>query len=308
MTGMTFTKVSNTLRSNPRWLPLSNDGKALWLAGLMFAVDQETDGVIHRVQLPLVDPYHPTREEAATELVEAGLWEVNPDGWVISRFADHNLTADQKRFGKAAAAARQARSRAARTAIPEPCHTDVTRESRVTGCDTETVSRVTNEKSRVESKSKRERESKRERGVQGGDPTGDTPPAPPQRHPPLVVNGTTLYTWWRATRANLFPTELEPQPRTITRDKQAAQNLWDLIARNGDPNTPTEAQQVIIWASTHRHWGDRVVTLTGVLNNWAEMSAGWRKQHTTTTTTAPAARVAPAADLAALVAQIGPKP
>lgn len=312
MAGMTFTKISNSLRVNQRWLPLPPEAKALWLSGLMFCVVEETDGVIHRVQLPMVDPYHPTREQAASDLVTAGLWAETEAGWTICQFAEHNLTSDQKRFGKQAAAARQAKSRAARTGnptpTPEPCHTDVTRDMSVTGGDTTHLSRVTNEMSHVERE--RERESEREKGVQGEEPTGDTPPKPkPPRRPPdpNIFNSTTLHAWWRATRAELIPTELSPPPRAITRDRQAAQELWDLIARNGDPDTVTEAREVLRWSVTHSYWGDRSTTLKDVLTNWPKMSAQWRKQHTTTTT-APATRVAPAADLAALVAQIGPKP
>ena len=76
---MAWFKVDDHLYSHPKWLSLPKSARALWVTAGAWSAGQLLDGHIPAAVLPMLDG---TRREAQA-LVDAGLWEVNCDGWVF---------------------------------------------------------------------------------------------------------------------------------------------------------------------------------------------------------------------------------
>ena len=89
---MTWAAVGvRTTRELLRGFP--QDAKALWHVGREYCADEETDGVIADVVLPMlaswaevtIDP-----KKLAAALVTRGLWEKTREGWLDVSFLDNN--------------------------------------------------------------------------------------------------------------------------------------------------------------------------------------------------------------------------
>ncbi|HYE90631.1 MAG TPA: hypothetical protein VEA38_06425 [Terriglobales bacterium] len=63
-----------------------------WLWALLYAREQETDGLVPAIALRGAWVGEKTARKDACTLVAVGLWEAAPDGWRICRYAEHNET------------------------------------------------------------------------------------------------------------------------------------------------------------------------------------------------------------------------
>lgn len=116
---------------------LAAGGDAAWLhvCAISYAARNLTDGHIPATVLDrLSDRRHPAK--LAARLVEVGLWQLAPDGWMIHDFLDYQPSAAKVREGRDAAAERQRRAREAaaakRAAVTPMSQRDSQRDSR---CD-----------------------------------------------------------------------------------------------------------------------------------------------------------------------------
>lgn len=71
---------------------LSDAAYRIWVAGLVYAVGQSSDGRIPRRALRLLHP-DGARLDLANELVECGVWKLDGDGWLNLRYQPDQTTA-----------------------------------------------------------------------------------------------------------------------------------------------------------------------------------------------------------------------
>jgi hypothetical protein len=106
---MGWAKLDDGFMTHPKALAAGKDGRALYIAGLLYAAGQLTDGHIATAVLPLVAAAAEVRgRPTAARLVDVGLWETAGDGWWIHDYHDWNPAADAER------AKRRARAEAGR--------------------------------------------------------------------------------------------------------------------------------------------------------------------------------------------------
>lgn len=89
---VTWVKVDDGLPEHPKFLALSHRAARLWLHASCWASRRLTDGVIPYSAMPILLPLDkkPARQSAADELVAAGIFHVDGDGWRIHDFLDYN--------------------------------------------------------------------------------------------------------------------------------------------------------------------------------------------------------------------------
>lgn len=101
---MTWTKLSDTLHSHPKWTNASVDAKALWTTAASYCGAYLTNGEVHAAEhLPTIaiETFGPTpsafrkAKKAAAELVDRRLWETTSAGWKFHDWRDNNPTAAQ---------------------------------------------------------------------------------------------------------------------------------------------------------------------------------------------------------------------
>lgn len=96
---MPWTRLDDGFHQHPKILALSDRAHRLFVDTLNWSVANLTDGQVPtylpNVCLPHGTPR--TREAAANELVDAGLWNVNGAGWVIHDFAEYQETKEEVR-------------------------------------------------------------------------------------------------------------------------------------------------------------------------------------------------------------------
>ena len=82
MTTEPFVKLYLAIVDHPKFVGLSDAAWTLWMHGLVYAGRSQSDGLIPTGMLNrLCNTRNPTK--AAAELVTAGAWEIDVDGWVI---------------------------------------------------------------------------------------------------------------------------------------------------------------------------------------------------------------------------------
>lgn len=82
MTTEPFVKLYIAIVDHPKFVGLSDAAWTLWMHGLVYAGRSQSDGLIPTGMLNrLCNTRNPTK--AAAELVTAGAWEIDVDGWVI---------------------------------------------------------------------------------------------------------------------------------------------------------------------------------------------------------------------------------
>lgn len=143
---------------NPKQRRAGLFGRALWIAGLCYAYAENTDGHIPADVLDLlaaeVQVTQEQAQEAATKLMDVGLWELEPDGWQIHDYEHCQETSGERESRRAQDRERQRRRRAKGVADQRKRDKsqDVTRDTRVshgdvldpeTESDTETEELVT---------------------------------------------------------------------------------------------------------------------------------------------------------------------
>ncbi|WP_300345180.1 hypothetical protein [Nesterenkonia sp.] len=95
---MTWFKVDDGFWSHPKTAMLSDAAVTLWVRAGAYSCQHLTDGVIARPVLRLVGT-----EDAAAELVDAGLWLVHPAGWEFHDWSDYQPTKADVEADRAAA-------------------------------------------------------------------------------------------------------------------------------------------------------------------------------------------------------------
>ncbi len=88
---MIYAKVDVKLRDHVR-AQRAGAAMSTWLWALLYAVEQETDGVVPEVALRLAWAGEKEARRHADLLVAVGLWEAHEDGWHICRFETKNAT------------------------------------------------------------------------------------------------------------------------------------------------------------------------------------------------------------------------
>lgn len=101
-------KLHVEIRSNPKLLSVDAESRWLWVCGLVYAKEYQTDGDLPTVALPNIGGGLSDIHAAAERLVAAGLWERTSNGYTVGRekWARYQLTKE------AVAAARQAKKEA----------------------------------------------------------------------------------------------------------------------------------------------------------------------------------------------------
>jgi hypothetical protein len=91
---MSWAKIDDRLWSHPKFLGLSLSAAGLWLFGLSYAASLERDGWFPGDALSRLT-VTPDCESSAHELVHAGLWIREPDGYRIHDFLKYNWSRKQ---------------------------------------------------------------------------------------------------------------------------------------------------------------------------------------------------------------------
>ncbi len=106
-------RVPERVAGDPVLDGVSDAAFRVWLNGLAWSVGQGTDGRIPQSALRFLHPDGP-RHDAAAELVTAGVWKADGDGWRNVRHQDAQTTAQEADRLRANARERQRKSRANR--------------------------------------------------------------------------------------------------------------------------------------------------------------------------------------------------
>jgi hypothetical protein len=104
---MPWFKMDDRLYSHPKWLACSMSARGLWATSGSWCAGNSHDGEVPARALQLLGG---NRKQAA-ELVEAGLWEPNGDGWIFHDWPHYQPTSEQVEAERAAARERQRRAR-----------------------------------------------------------------------------------------------------------------------------------------------------------------------------------------------------
>lgn len=110
---MTWLKKDDDYPNHRKVRRLSDSAYRLHDTAMHYVAHDETDGLIHPEDLD--DMQHGKRlRRFIPELVDARLWDVVPDGWLIHDYLDYNPSHEQLEAERAANRERQARARARR--------------------------------------------------------------------------------------------------------------------------------------------------------------------------------------------------
>jgi hypothetical protein len=123
---MTWTKVGESRPRDPRLTRLPRGVRWLWLEGTVWCNEHETNGQIPGHELRWITD-EPDPIAGAALLVEAGLWEVTPDGWRDVDFLNDQPSAEDVERARVLARDRQRRQRQHRQGDhtlcdPKYCH------------------------------------------------------------------------------------------------------------------------------------------------------------------------------------------
>ena len=130
---MSWVRVDDRAWSHPKLTKVGGNSVKLWLFGLCWCNQHQTDGVIPKHALTLLGG----TKKSVTELVSAGLWETTGDGWNVRNYLEFQPSRAQLEEQKARTLERVKRHRNAVT--PTKCNGDVTRSvtGGVTGAPTQ---------------------------------------------------------------------------------------------------------------------------------------------------------------------------
>lgn len=116
----TWVKVHDTLRGNPKSLAAGDRAMWLYVCGLSYANEQETDGFVARIALPAVAPGVKFPERLAAKLVEVEYWHVVDGGWEINDYLEFQRSAAEiKASGTASRASNAERQQRYRAKLKE---------------------------------------------------------------------------------------------------------------------------------------------------------------------------------------------
>lgn len=86
---MTWVRLDDQFPFHPKALRAGKDGRALFVAGLCYSAQHETDGHLPTAALPLLLALAEVPKKATKALVDAGLWDETPDGFEIHDFLEY---------------------------------------------------------------------------------------------------------------------------------------------------------------------------------------------------------------------------
>lgn len=126
-----WVRLDSAWLHNPKVRRAGLFGRALYIAAMLYAFRQNTDGAVSADVLDLLAAEAgltmEQAQEAATRLMEVNLWDLEPDGWHIHDYENCQETSDEREGRREQDRERQRRRRAAGVAKSKA----VTRESRV---------------------------------------------------------------------------------------------------------------------------------------------------------------------------------
>jgi hypothetical protein len=115
---VTWVNIDDSWLTHPKAACAGKDGRALWLAALLYAARELTDGFIPTAALPLIAATAEVRPAAHKKLIEpwregeAPLWEPVEGGWRIHDYHDYQPAAETVRDKRARDRERKAKGRA----------------------------------------------------------------------------------------------------------------------------------------------------------------------------------------------------
>lgn len=121
---MTWFKIDDGFWSHPKTMALSAEAVALWVRAGAYSCQHLTDGHILSRVTPLLDPSE-DREEHAAELVAAGLWDEDPEGYRFHDWDEYQESSEAVKKRRDQWKQRQQRARSKGDVTPH-----VTRDSR----------------------------------------------------------------------------------------------------------------------------------------------------------------------------------
>ncbi len=104
---MAWVRLDDQFFANPKVVELGKDAKLVYLAALTYCGSQLTDGVIKAGAVRMVAAMVDAERECVAELVDAGLWEVIPEGYRIHDYLIYNPSGEQVKAERANNAKRQ---------------------------------------------------------------------------------------------------------------------------------------------------------------------------------------------------------
>lgn len=117
---MAWARSETSILNHRKFVGLDPAAVGLWTMGNAYCMDQLTDGLIPRVQLPRLIFAKPQRCVALAEaLVKAGLWEHDGDDYRVHDYLDWNPSRAQIRADREAARARMKQHRRSGERTPE---------------------------------------------------------------------------------------------------------------------------------------------------------------------------------------------
>jgi general stress protein YciG len=115
---MTWAKVDDTLHSHRKIRAAGLEAMGLWLVAMSYCAAHLTDGVLTTEEVTHLSGSKLKGTKLAARLVEARLWDIQPEGWMFHDWAHYQPTREQvladrarkveagKRGGQASAQAR----------------------------------------------------------------------------------------------------------------------------------------------------------------------------------------------------------
>lgn len=241
---MGWVKLDSGFFLHPKALAAGRDGRDLFLAALCWSAQQETDGAVAAHALPMIAACAGVADadQAASRLVECGLWANTPGGWAIHGYEEWQTTRSERD-------AWRARERARKSKPPSP-------ESSAN------LPRGIRAESGPVPRSRREEKRREETSL--SDPTPNSSPQPsPQpgenrAHAALVVLGDLIAKQNRASNPTRYAA-------SIVRNAEQLPALQDLAARNPDAD-PAQLAALLLGGPTRP-----VCELCGALNHPATL-------------------------------------
>ena len=111
---MTWFRVDDGMWGHPKFAFVSNDAIALWVMAGSWSMRYLTDGLVPPHALAVLRG----SKQAAQELVDAGIWDVTPDGYLFHDFAEYQFTKTQVLEHREKERDKKRRQRAGKTNVP----------------------------------------------------------------------------------------------------------------------------------------------------------------------------------------------
>ena len=236
-----WAKLHNALWSSAKWMRVSLAAQGMWTTAVAYSSSMRTYGRIDGHLLPL---FRGT-PELADELVAAGLWDVDGDGWMIHDWDDHQTSREHAEAVSAKRAAAGRKGGSARRPKSTPDHPEVA----VTSDDKQFAKHpeATTSKPKQEEEEEEEEEQTPPQPPTGGEADGqlfDLPEKPKARRRTGVYDDA-FEAFWAAW----------PKRRTDSSGKKAAAAAW-AAAVHGTKTKPGRIDAPALQAAVERFAAD----------------------------------------------------